>query len=195
MDKLKKEMKMVMDLLLFLILAVLLVLIIVILMMIKDKQEKPVEASVKEEQQIVMGRVIQAREESPMEVTEWEIDVTLEELELMSRVVMSEASTEPYISKVSVAKVMINRVKDGRWGNSMYEVINYPNAFSTADNGDITDECRAAVIQALEGAAAFPEDMLYFRSGHYHDFGFPYMNIGNLYFTTLNDYDALVKEQ
>lgn len=195
MDKLRKEIKMAMDLLLFISLAALLTLIIVILMMIKETQEKPVEASVKEEQQIVMGRVIEAREESPMEVIEWEIDVTLEELELMSRVVMSEASTVPYKGKVSVAKVLINRVKDGRWGSTMKEVISYPNAFSTADNGDITDECREAVLQALEGAAAFPEDMLYFRSGHYHDFGFPYMEIGNLYFTTLNDYEALVNEQ
>ena len=194
MDKLRE----VMELLLVLIFAAACALIIALLMMIEEP--KAAKASVKdivkaeetEEQQIVLGRVIQAREDSPMEVVEWEVDVTLEELELMSRVVMSEASTVPYIGKVGVAKVLINRLKDGRWGDTMMNVINYPNAFSTADNGDVTDECREAVLQALEGGAVFPEDMLYFRSGYYHDIAHPYMQIDNLYFSTLNDYDALV---
>lgn len=194
MDKLRE----VMELLLILIFAAACALIIALLMMVEEP--KAAKTSVKdivkteetEEQQIVMGRVIQAREESPMEVVEWEVDVTLEELELMSRVVMSEASTVPYIGKVGVAKVLINRLKDGRWGDTMMNVITYPNAFSTADNGDVTDECREAVLQALEGGAVFPEDMLYFRGGYYHDIGHPYMQIDNLYFSTLNDYDALV---
>ena len=192
MDRLKE----VMELLLLLIFAAACALIVALLMMIEEPKEA--KASVKdlvkteETQEIVMGRVIQAREESPMEVVEWEVDVTLEELELMSRVVMSEASTVPYIGKVCVAKVLINRLKDGRWGDTMKDVIYYPNAFSTADNGDITDECREAVLQALEGGAVFPEDMLYFRSGYYHDIAHPYMQIDNLYFSTLNDYDALI---
>lgn len=188
MDKLKK----IMDLLLFIILMAACALALAILMMINKPKEAPVEVSVKEEGQIVMGRVIQAREDSPMEVAEWEVNVTLEELELMSRIVMNEAGSVPYIGKAAVAKVMINRLKYGKWGSTMNEVLNYDGAFSHNENGEISDECRAAVLQALEGGAAFPDDMLYFRDSHYHTFGYPYMQIGNLYFSTLNDYDKLV---
>jgi len=138
--------------------------------------------------------VIVAREESVEvgeEITPWIVNVTLEELEMMSRVVMSEASIVPYIGKVCVAQVLINRLNDGRWGSTMKEVITYPDAFSMADNGEVTDECRQAVLQALEGGAIFPEDMLYFRDSHYHDFGYDYMSIDNLYFTTEKDYEVL----
>ena len=138
--------------------------------------------------------VVVAREESievGEEITPWVVNVTLEELEMMSRVVMSEASIVPYIGKVCVAQVLINRLNDGRWGSTMKEVITYHDAFSMADNGEVTDECRQAVLQALEGGAIFPEDMLYFRDSHYHDFGYDYMSIDNLYFTTEKDYEVL----
>lgn len=122
---------------------------------------------------------------------EWDVEVTPQELELMSRVVMSEASILPFIGKVAVASVLVNRLKDGSWGETMTEVIEYPNAFSTANNGEVTDECRTAVLYALDGTI-FPEDMLYFRTDHAHEWGYLYCKIGNTYFSTLNDYEGLV---
>lgn len=138
-------------------------------------------------------KVIEIRENAAevMPVHQWAVYVTEDELEAMSRVVMSESSIEPYICKVAIAYVMVNRLLDGRWGDTMADVIYYPNAFSTANNGDVTDECREAVIQALQHENAFPEDMLYFRSDYYHDFGEPYVSLGNMYFTTETCYGGL----
>ena len=139
--------------------------------------------------------VIVAREESVEvgeEIEPWVVNVTLEELEVMSRIVMNEAGNVSYIGKVAVADVMINRLIYGEWGNTMKEVLNCDGQFSHNENGEVTDECRAAVLQALEGGASFPDDLLYFRDTHYHTFGHPYMQIDNLYFSTLNDYEVLV---
>lgn len=168
-------------------------LIIGILMVISINKKKPVEVELVVKapaKQIEYEKIIEVREEAQefTEIQLWAIPVSEEDLELMSRVVMSEASTVPYIGKVAVASVIVNRVIDGRWGDTVHDVIYYEDAFSTADNGEVTDECRAAVIQALECSNAFPKDMFWFRSDHYHDFGYDYTPLGNLYFSTENQY-------
>lgn len=104
--------------------------------------------------------------------------------ELMARVVMSEASILPIEGKQAVAQTILNRLADGRWGDTIEEVVNYPNAYSTADNGEPTAECYYAVDGAIEYPETFPTDMYYFRVGHYHSFAEDYTQIGNTYFST-----------
>ena len=122
---------------------------------------------------------------------EWVVSVSEQEVEEMARVVMNEASILPYTGKVLVAHVMVNRLKDGRWGDTMHDVLYYDNAFSHADcNGDVTEDCRAAVLEALEYGDAFPNDLLYFRVDHPHSFGYQYAVVGNTYFSTEIDYEG-----
>lgn len=102
------------------------------------------------------------------------------DIALMARVVMSEASTEPLVGKVAVASTILNRWR--LWGKSIRDVINTPNQYSTQDNGKPTDECYVAVYLAMEGGL-FPENMIYFRTGRYSDYGTPYVVIGNHYFS------------
>ena len=123
--------------------------------------------------------------------TEWVVSVSEQEVEEMARVVMNEASILPYTGKLLVAHVMVNRLQDGRWGDTMHDVLYYDNAFSHADcNGDVTDECREAVLEALEYGDAFPNDLLYFRVDHPHNFGYQYAVVGNTYFSTEIDYEG-----
>lgn len=110
------------------------------------------------------------------------------DIDLMARVVMSEASTLDFDGKHLVAVTMINRLHDGRWGDTIEEVIYYPNAYSTADNGEPTTECYEAVYEAIRNQA-FPEDLFYFRADKPHDFGYVYAHIGNTYFSTETDYE------
>ena len=136
--------------------------------------------------------VISNESETPDEpATEWVVSVSEKEFEEMARVVMNEASILPYIGKVLVAQVMVNRLQDGRWGDTMHDVLYYEGAFSHADcNGEVTDECRVAVLQALEYGDAFPKDLLYFRADHPHNFGYQYAVVGNTYFSTEIDYEG-----
>ena len=113
---------------------------------------------------------------------------TKEEIELMARVVMSESSILPIEGKQAVAQTILNRLESGRWGNTVSEVINYPSAYSTADNGDPSEECYYAVMGAIDYPNAFPTDMYYFRTDYPHSFGYEYLIIGNTYFNTEKDY-------
>ena len=119
------------------------------------------------------------------------LNISEEEMEEMARIVMNEASIVSYEGKLGVAVTMVNRFKDGRWGETMTEVLSYPNAYSHIRNGEISEDCYKAVREAIECDGAFPADLLFFRGGHYHDFGYPYMAIDNLYFTTEIDYEAV----
>ena len=108
---------------------------------------------------------------------------TEEEVEIMARVVMSEASILPIEAKEAIAQVIINRVLSGDFPDSIKEVIEQKNQFSTADNGEPTEDCYTAVEAACK-YGPFPVDLLFFRAGYYHPWGYPYMKIGNTYFTT-----------
>lgn len=111
------------------------------------------------------------------------IKVTSEDIDLMARVVMSEASLLEQDGKQLVASTIVYRVMDGRRGKTVSEVVNYPNAYSTQDNGTPNEDCYRAVYSALI-YDAFPHDLFYFRSGKPHSFGFVYAQVGNTYFTT-----------
>lgn len=111
------------------------------------------------------------------------VEYTDEEIALMARVVMSEASLLPFDAKEAIAQTIINRVMSGDYSDSVIDVIYQEAQYSTADNGEVTEECFEAVKAAIE-YKPFPMDMFYFRQDRYHSFGYPYMKIGNTYFST-----------
>lgn len=105
-----------------------------------------------------------------------------EEIDLMARVVMSEASTQPFEAKQAVAATLLNRYRSDLYSNDISEIIK--GQYSTQNNGTPTEECYDAVYAAIAWPNAFPEDMFYFRDSHYHTFGYPWNKFGNLYFST-----------
>ena len=117
---------------------------------------------------------------------EYLIDVTQEDIDLMARVVMSEGSILSNDAKQAIAQTIVNRVrtdyKDFKNQNSVSDVIYFPNAYSTQDNGEPDADCYAAVEMALT-YEAFPTDMFWFREDFYHNFGTPYCHIGSTYFS------------
>lgn len=110
------------------------------------------------------------------------LNVTQFEIDLIARVVMSESSIESYETKVAVAETIINRVLCPKFPNTVYEVIFAPKQYSTANNGDVTEECYQAVYQALSGVQ-YCSYMFYFREDYYFSWGTPFMSIGKMYFS------------
>lgn len=106
------------------------------------------------------------------------------EIALLERVVMSEASIEPYDCKVAVAETILNRMD--MYSTSLEDVVYAPNQYSMADNGQPTDEVKRAVAQALEYKVN-PTNMIYFRQDYYHSFGTPYTAYGEMYFSLKGD--------
>ena len=103
------------------------------------------------------------------------------DIDLMARVVMSEASTQNFDCKEAVACTILNRYRSDEFPNDISEIIE--GQYSTQDNGDPTEECYEAVYAAIAFPNAFP-DVYYFRNDHYHTFGYPYAKIDKLYFST-----------
>lgn len=111
------------------------------------------------------------------------LTVTEEEYQLLLRVCMSECGGmygEPLEGKVAVVETIINRCEI--YGKTIKEVVTQPYQYSTANNGEPDETVVEAVDIALSGNM-YPDDMIYFRTKHYHSFGIPYKQIGNHYFS------------
>ncbi|MGL5506801.1 MAG: cell wall hydrolase, partial [Paraclostridium sp.] len=91
------------------------------------------------------------KSDEPKEV----ISITNDELFLLSKLVASEARGESYEGQIAVAAVVINRVMDPRFPNTIEGVIYQKNAFSVVGNGQIymdpTDTAYKAAREALYG--------------------------------------------
>lgn len=74
---------------------------------------------------------------------------------LLAKAVHGEARGEPYIGKVAVAAVILNRVKDPRFPNTIAGVIYQPGAFTAVSDGQINlapdEESLRAARDALNG--------------------------------------------
>lgn len=83
------------------------------------------------------------------------INLTDEQLNLLSKLIAAEARGESYEGQVAVAAVVLNRVQDERFPDSIEGVIYQKNAFSVVKNGYIyenaTEESYKAAKDALYG--------------------------------------------
>lgn len=79
------------------------------------------------------------------------------EAELLSRIVHAESKGEPYLGQVAVAAVILNRVDNPDFPNTLAGVIYQPGAFEPVSNGTINQavpkdsNARRAAQEALNG--------------------------------------------
>lgn len=74
------------------------------------------------------------------------------DINLLARIVSAEAKGEPYRGQVAVAAVVLNRVKNPSFPNSIPDVIYQPGAFSPVANGEIWKEPVSSAYQAANEA-------------------------------------------
>ncbi|MCY8268734.1 cell wall hydrolase, partial [Bacillus haynesii] len=91
-------------------------------------------------------------EEEIEEVEEETTDLTQKEKDLLSRLVHAEAKGESFEGKVAVANVVLNRVEDGRFPDSVKSVIYQRNAFEPVLNGSIEKKADRESVDAVEEA-------------------------------------------
>ncbi len=72
--------------------------------------------------------------------------------DLLARLVHSEAESEPYEGKVAVAAVVMNRLKDSRFPNTLEGVVYQKSAFEVVSNGRIYQPASQSAIQAAQAA-------------------------------------------
>ncbi len=83
-------------------------------------------------------------------------DYEPEDIELLARLISSEAPGQPYEGQVAVAAVVLNRVRDPRFPDTIREVIFQPGQFTVISNGQfykrpVTAQAYEAAIDALRG--------------------------------------------
>jgi N-acetylmuramoyl-L-alanine amidase len=74
------------------------------------------------------------------------------ELDLLARLVHSEARGEPYTGKVAVAATVLNRTRDSRFPKTIAGVIYQPRQFTPVDNGQINLPADDSSIRAARDA-------------------------------------------
>ncbi len=119
--------------------------------------------------------------------TQIEEEGYFDDLELMAACVEAEAGNQGLDGKRMVADVILNRVEDPAWPNTIEGVITQKYQFSTYWNGamdgvSITDETFEACKMELK-ERGWP-GIYYFTAGGYGEYGTPWRKVGDHYFCT-----------
>lgn len=127
-------------------------------------------------------------------------NITSTEREMLARLIYREANAESLECQMAVASVVINRWQDGRWGNSLAEVIYSQYQFTPANliyQTTPTELNYKAVDSVLKNGCTLPAYCMYFRA----DYGFDwngyehYIQIDSTYFgyfiTDQNNYHTM----
>lgn len=105
-----------------------------------------------------------------------ESEITEENIIFLAKLIHCEAEGHTEEGKLAVGTVVVNRLFDGRFGDTIIEVIESPNQFSPVTTGKIyrtsyTDEDYDAAKKVLvDGYRSFPAYVFYFQSkgdGHF----------------------------
>jgi N-acetylmuramoyl-L-alanine amidase len=74
---------------------------------------------------------------------------------LLAHLIHGEAETEPYIGKVAVGGVVMNRIQNPRFPKSIAGVVYQPHAFESVSNGifnePVSNESLKAAVDAISG--------------------------------------------
>lgn len=116
------------------------------------------------------------------------------EREMLARLVFLESSICSFDCQIAVASVVFNRLDSGAWGDTLAEVVYYPNAFSPSAKIPYTipdTDAYAAVDYVIENGPTVPSYVRYFRTSY--DFSWNnYINydvMDNVYFGYLENWE------
>lgn len=90
-----------------------------------------------------------------------------EDVDLLARLISSEAGGDTKSGKLAVGSVVMNRLEDGRYGDTLKDVIYADGQFSVVSNGTIENEPNEESIDVAKqilknGARGVPSDVFYF---------------------------------
>lgn len=109
-----------------------------------------------------------------------EFTLTPDEMELLARIVHAEAGNQDMVGKRLVVDVVLNRMVDSKFPNTIGGVIYQIGQF-TKPSATYTDSDMEAVI--LECERRIDTEILWFRTGSYHNVGTPAYQHGAHYFS------------
>lgn len=148
----------------------------------EDKDRK--ENEKREQDEIMVANSIPAYSISSQE------SITLEELYLLSDLVMAESENQEWEAQYRVACVVLRRVDGKEFPDTIKDVIYQKSQFTCAWNGRLdkvkgkaNDSCIKAVQAAIENNV-LPNDCYYFTSNGYLKGTVPYDKVDDMYFSS-----------
>lgn len=136
----------------------------------------------------VRETVAQMQEEKNKCSGEVKEEIYYDSLELLAICVEAEAGNQSLEGKKMVVDVILNRVDDKDWPDTIEDVIAQYNQFSSFTNGAMdnviepSEETIMAVQQELK-EKSYPE-LFYFTAGDYGKYGTRWKKVGDHYFCT-----------
>lgn len=133
---------------------------------------------------VIYLQELEIYEPTPEELEE---EYYFDSLELLACCVEAEAGNQDLLGKRMVASVILNRVDDEDWPDTIVEVITKPYEFTTWWDGAIeraepTEETYEAIRLEME-ERSYP-GLFYFCSTGYSEYGTPWKKVGDHYFST-----------
>lgn len=102
----------------------------------------------------------------------YKYNITSTEREMLARLVYREANIESLECQMAVVSVVINRWQDGRWGDTLEDVIYSPHQFTPANllyKTTPTELNYTAVDLVLQSGCTLEPYVMYFRTDHHFD--------------------------
>lgn len=97
----------------------------------------------------------------------YKYSLNLEEIDILARVIYSEARGEPYKGQVAVGAVVMNRIQSSKFPNNIRDVVFQPRAFTAVDDGQfwLTPDRTAylAAFDAVRGWDPTKGSLYYFN--------------------------------
>lgn len=97
-------------------------------------------------------------------------NITSAEREMLARLIYREANTESLECQMAIVSVVINRWQDGRWGDTIKDVIYSPHQFTPANfiyQTTPTELNYTAVDLVLQNGCTLSPYVMFFRADHH----------------------------
>ena len=148
--------------------------------------EKVVVEETKTEAEMVVSEPEPIPETPPIEKPE--ISMSKEDMELIAWMTMAEAEGESEYGQRLVIDTILNRVDSSTFPDSVYGVLYQPYQFSSIKDGRfgrcyVKEELYDLVVEEVQNRTN--HDVIFFRTGHYSEYGTPLFKEGAHYFNSL----------
>lgn len=143
------------------------------------------EQKIKEYKRELNGSSIQLTHEAKINIVESCQQIT-PNIDYFAKCVMAEAGNQDEMGKRLVIDVIINRINNENFPNTVEDVINQQNQFEVVNDGRInevipTEDIYTLIQEEMENITN--DEVLYFRTEHYPTFGIPLFQHQDHYFS------------
>ena len=141
------------------------ILLLIILLVIRPYKIKTVEIEKEVIKEVKQEVVVEIAKEPT-----YIYNITSVEREMLARLVYREANIESLECQMAIVSVIINRWQDGRWGDTLEDVIYSPHQFTPANllyQTTPTETNYQAVDLVLQNGCTLPQYVMYFRADYH----------------------------